>query len=80
MIKDNEITHKLYETRAIIFYFNNYEIAFEKEDCPFSFEIYIYKGHDLVNKIFNNKTFASDYSNSDISSMKLERNIIHFDK
>ena len=79
MIKADEVQYKFYETRAIIFYFEDFEIAFEKDDCPFSFEIYIYKGHDLANKIYNNKTFASDYPNSDKSSMKLEREIIHLD-
>lgn len=75
-IIDDKAKYHNKETRAIIFKFEDYEIAFEKEDCPFSIEIYIYEGHDLANIINHNPTFATTYNHLDDYNIQLERKLI----
>lgn len=70
------ILYDMWDTKAIIFKFDNYEICFAKQDCWFSQEIEIYKGYDLLTKIGDGKEILSDFNEKDSKFINLERAII----
>ena len=53
--------YDMWETKAIVFCFKNFEICFEKQDCWFSMEIETHKGHDLLNMIDDGKDILNDF-------------------
>lgn len=66
--------YDMWETKAIVFCFENFEICFEKQDCWFSMEIEIHKGHDLLNMIDDGKDILNDFDEN--SSVTIERTIV----
>lgn len=48
-------------TRAIIFEVGDREISFEKDTVPFSEEITIQKGYNLIDKVTDNNDFLEDW-------------------
>ena len=58
---NGEHTHDVYLTRAIIIEVGNQEISFEKDTVPFSEEITIQKGYDLLDKVSDNDGFLEGW-------------------
>lgn len=73
---DNKIEYDMWDTKAIIFYFENYEICFAKQDCWFSQEIEIYKGYDLIEKISNGTDLLSDFESDESKSICIKRSYV----
>lgn len=65
--------YDMWDTKAIIFYFENFEICFAKQDCWFSQEIEIYKGYNLIEKVGDGKDILSDFNTNDSKSIYVER-------
>lgn len=66
--------YDMWETKAIFFCFKNFEICFEKQDCWFSREIEIHKGHDSLNMIDDGKDILNDFDENPFVS--IERTIV----
>lgn len=66
--------YDMWETKAIVFYFDGFELCFEKQDCWFSMEIVIHKGHDTLNVIDDGKDILNDFDRS--TSISIERTIV----
>ena len=52
MAIDGEPAYEVWLTRAIIFEVGGREISFEKDTVPFSEEITIQRGYNLIDKLF----------------------------
>lgn len=59
--KDGIQTYDVWLTRGVIFEVNGREIAFEKDIVPFSEEIIIKKGYDLIDTFGDVKEFSEDW-------------------
>lgn len=70
---NEKIEYDMWDTKAIIFFFENYEICFAKEDCWFSQQIEVYKGHDLIEKISNGKELVDDFNLRDSKNISVVR-------
>ena len=57
MAINGELAHEVWLTRAIIIEVGDREISFEKDTVPFSEEITIQRGYDLIDKISGNDDF-----------------------
>ena len=66
--------YDMWETKTIVFYFDGFELCFEKQDCWFSMEIVIHKGHDTLNVIDDGKDILNDFDRS--TSISIERTIV----
>ena len=66
--------YDMWETKAIVFCFENFEICFEKQDCWFPMEIEIHKGHDLLNMIDDGKDILNDFDRNPFAA--IERTIV----
>lgn len=66
--------YDMWETKAIVFCFENFEICFEKQDCWFSMEIEIHKERDTLNVIDDGKDILNDFDEN--SSVTIERTIV----
>ena len=66
--------YDMWETKAIVFYFDDFELCFEKQDCWFSMEIEIHKGHDTLKKIDDGKDILNGFDRS--TSISIERTIV----
>lgn len=61
MVINGELAYEVWLTRAIIFEVGGREISFEKDTVPFSEEIIIQRGHDLIDKISDNDDFLQEW-------------------
>ncbi|MBQ6538029.1 MAG: hypothetical protein IJL75_03900, partial [Eubacterium sp.] len=50
-------------TRGIIFHVGGREISFEKDNVPFSEEIIIQRGYELIDKFSDEKDFLESWDN-----------------
>lgn len=66
--------YDMWETKAIVFYFDGFELCFEKQGCWFSMEIVIHKGYDTLNVIDDGKDILNDFDRS--TSISIERTIV----
>lgn len=73
---EQNVAYDMWDTKAIIFCFNNHELCFAKQDCWFSQEIEIYKGHDLLKKTSDRKDILEDFKANETKSANVERVII----
>lgn len=73
---DENVAYDMWDTKAIIFCFENHEICFAKQDCWFSQEIEIYKGYNLLEKIDYGKSILEDFNTDDTKNAFIERTII----
>ena len=55
--------YEVWLTRALIFEVGGREISFEKDTVPFSEEITIRRGYDLIDKIAENTDFLEEWDN-----------------
>ena len=78
-IEDN-IEYDMWDTKGIIFCFKNHEICFEKQDCWFSQEIEIYKGHNLLEKIGDGKGILEDFDTDATKEISVERIVVEIEK
>jgi hypothetical protein len=62
LFKNDEELYNVWLTRAIIFYVDRREISFEKDNVPFSEEIVIHRGYDLIEKLSDEKEFLTAWS------------------
>ncbi len=67
-------TYNVWLTRGIIFDLGDREISFKKDTCPFSEEIEIFRGYDLISKFPHNTDFIDGWDNS--KTPKTENHII----
>lgn len=65
LFKNGLQTYNVWLTRGIIFDLGDREIAFRKDPCPFSEEIEIYRGYDLINKFPKNTDFLEGWGNDE---------------
>ena len=56
-----KITYEIWLTRAIIIDVGGREISFEKDTTPFSEEIIIRRGYDLLDKVSDNDDFLEEW-------------------
>lgn len=70
-IENKDITYS--EIRSLIFVFDDYELAFIKDNSRFSMEIHILKGQDLLNEIKPNDFILEGENKEDF---KIDRDII----
>ena len=61
MAINGELAHEVWLTRAIIIEVGDREISFEKDTVPFSEEITIQRGYDLIDKISGNDDFLEEW-------------------
>lgn len=69
-----EPAYDVWLTRAIIIEAGGREISFEKDTVPFSEEIIIQRGYNLLNKISENEDFLEDWDEGYVPEYR--RNII----
>ena len=73
---DQHVEYDMWDTKAIILCFENHEICFVKQDCWFSQEIEIYKGHDLLEKVGDGKGILADFDENEAKKVKVKRTIL----
>lgn len=61
LFKDSVELYNVWLTRAIIFFVDGREVAFEKDIIPFSEEIIIRRGYDLIEKLSDEKEFLASW-------------------
>lgn len=61
IFENGEYTYDVWLTRGIIFHFKEREISFEKDNVPFSEEIVIQRGYDLMEKFSNQNDFLEGW-------------------
>ena len=61
MAINGQPAYEVWLTRAIIFEVGGREISFEKDTVPFSEEITIQRGYDLIDKISDNDDFLEEW-------------------
>lgn len=61
VLKNGALWYQVFLTRGIIFELENREISFEKDQLPFSEEIYIQRGHNLLERFSNPENFQADW-------------------
>ena len=61
MAINGEPAYEVWLTRAIIFDVDGHEILFEKDTVPFSEEITIQRGYNLIDKISDNDDFLQEW-------------------
>ena len=68
-----EPEYDYWQTSAIIFHFEGYEISFAKQDCWFSLEIEINQGNHLIEKIDDGKDILDDFEQTAEQRLFTER-------
>ena len=59
--KNGEQLYDVWLTRAIIIEVGEREVLFEKDIVPFSEEILIYRGYNLIEKVSDNRGFLEEW-------------------
>lgn len=73
---DDDVAYDMWDTKALIFYFKDYELCFLKQDCWFSQENEIYKGHNLIANIGDGYGILEDFTEDDTKEAFVERKIV----
>ena len=76
--KNDRISYDVWNTKAIIFGLNDYELCFIKEDCWFSEKIEILKGNNLLNHIFDEQGILDDFIDMKDGMVELNNEIVVF--
>ncbi len=76
---NQNIEYDMWDTKAIIFCFKDYEICFVKQDCWFSQEIEIYKGYSLLEKCGDGKGVLTDFDMDDSKLIIVERTLVEIE-
>lgn len=72
MAINGEPAYEVWLTRAIIFEVGGREISFEKDTVPFSEEITIQRGYNLIDKISDNDDFLEEWDDEYSPAYKRE--------
>ncbi len=72
MAINGEPAYEVWLTRAIIFEVGDLEISFEKDTVPFSEEITIQRGYNLIDKISDNDDFLEEWDDEYLPAYKRE--------
>ena len=72
MVINGELAYEVWLTRAIIFEVGGREISFEKDTVPFSEEITIQRGYNLIDKISDNDDFLEEWDDEYSPAYKRE--------
>lgn len=70
------VEYDMWETKAIIFCFEETELCFAREDLWFSLEIEVYKGYNLLDQISDGKDVLEDFQNIERLQASVDRTII----
>ena len=62
LYKNGKELYNVWLTRAMVFFVDGREISFEKDNVPFSEEIIIQRGYDLIEKLSDEKEFLTSWS------------------
>ena len=73
---DGNVAYDMWDTKDMIFCFENHELCFAKQDCWFSQEIEIYKGHDLLAKTGDGNDILDDFDENETKKAFVERTIV----
>ncbi len=73
---NDELIYEVWLTRAIIFEVGGREISFEKDTVPFSEEITIRRGYNLIEKVSDNDEFLQEWDEGYLPEYKRETIII----
>ena len=76
LFKDGVELYNVWLTRGIIFFVDGREISFEKDGIPFSEEIIIRRGYDLIEKFSDEKEFLTSWGEGVIPKCTREINEI----
>ena len=76
--KNERISYDVWNTKAIIFGLNDYELCFIKEGCWFSEKIEILKEKDLLNHILNEQGILDDFIDMKDGIVELNNEIVVF--
>ncbi len=60
-VSSNHVQYEMRLTRAIIFDFGSHQISFEKDYVPFSEEIEIRRGYNLIDTLSSEKKFLEEW-------------------
>ncbi len=72
MAINGEPAYEVWLTRAIIFEVGGREISFEKDTVPFSEEITIQRGYNLIDKVSDNDDFLEEWDDEYLPEYKRE--------
>ncbi len=70
--------YDLWETRAVIFYLDTYQISFTKQVCFFSMEIEVNRGCNLISKIETTDEFYDEDCLSDGQTLMIDREVLAY--
>lgn len=76
IFRNEKQLYNVWLTRGIIFFVNGREISFEKDNIPFSEEIIIQRGYNLIDKFSDKDEFLTSWNDGIIP--KCSREIIEF--
>lgn len=73
---DGNVEYEMLDTKAIVFFLENHEICFVKQDCWFSQEIEVYKGYDLLCKVGDGRGILADFETDEHKTITVNRSFI----
>lgn len=76
LFKDDVELYNVWLTRGIIFFVDGREISFEKDSIPFTEEIIIRRGYDLIERFSDEKEFLISWGEGVIPKCTREINEI----
>lgn len=74
--KNERLSYDMWNTKAIIFDLNDYELCFMKKDCWLSEKIEILKGKDLLDKIRYDQGILDEFIDMKDSIIEVNREIV----
>lgn len=78
LVKNERLSYDMWNTKAIIFDLNDYELCFVKKDCWLSEKIEMIKGKDLLNQIGYDQDILDDFIDIKDGIVEVNRKIIVF--
>lgn len=76
--KNERLSYDMWNTKAIIFDLQDYELCFVKKDCWLSEKIEILKGKDLLNQIRCDQSILDDFIDIKDGIVEVNREIVAF--
>lgn len=70
----------MWVTKAIIFCLENSAICFTKQDCWFSQEMEVYKGHTLLEKIGDGQDILNAFDGDESKDVNVESTVVKIGK
>lgn len=76
--KNESLSYDIWNTKAIIFVLDDYELCFMRKDCWLSEKIEILKGKDLLNQIRCDQSILDDFIDIKDGIVEVNRETIVF--